>query len=437
MSSISLGESAVRGRSADRSLALVAILLLSAIGLYQVASLSVRVSGFYDTQIYAAAMHALLRDGQPFYGAQVVALAEMFPDRFPLANADAYDLFFYPPPSVALFSWMAWTDPLTAYRALVAAQFLAAVAMAVALYQLRPAHSPPVSTRHMGALALAMLAVVCAPVWHNSVVGNVSVMACACAVGFICFHERRPWLAGMLLAIGAVLKVYPALLLAPSLLSGRWRPALWFGVGGIVLSGLGLVWLSVGDYVFFIRKLMPWLSAYFDSQLGNQSLYGLFDRLTRWDEIPPLRGDLVRTPDWLRQTVSLIGAAILAPAMGLVYWRRRDRAFVVRMMYIALALVPLISPKGHVHVYVFATPLLFDCLCRMASWPVLIRVLLIGAAALWVLPLWTGLAYVHQAPFWFQHLWHSRFAFVTLFALALAFWDASRTLRAARTPDPA
>ena len=95
-----------------------------------------------------------------------------------------------------------------------------------------------------------------------------------------------------------------------------------------------------------------------------------------------------------------------------------------RLMMVVLAAVPLLSPKGHVHVHVFALPLLVDCFMRLRARP-FGHGLCIAAIFAITMPVWTGLTVVNQLPVWIQQMWYSRFALITTAGIVWALWHVS------------
>ncbi|HMQ35261.1 MAG TPA: glycosyltransferase family 87 protein, partial [Chloroflexaceae bacterium] len=132
----------------------------------------------------------------------------------------------------------------------------------------------------------------------------------------------RPWLAGPLWSLMALVKVYPAALALPELLRGRWRLVGAGAVGAaavVLLSGALLGW---GQEAAFWREVVPSLGAR-TTRLSNQSLYGLIGRTLDPGSIDSDN----------RATELPLAAALHAPlallalgATGWAVWRRRGVA---------------------------------------------------------------------------------------------------------------
>jgi alpha-1,2-mannosyltransferase len=77
-------------------------------------------------------------------------------------------------------------------------------------------------------------------VYGAAVIGNPSMFVLPLlAVGLFGLVRDRPWLAGIGIGTAAALRLYPAALLVPLLIAGRWRPA------GAVVAVMG-IWTLVG-----------------------------------------------------------------------------------------------------------------------------------------------------------------------------------------------
>jgi hypothetical protein len=101
-----------------------------------------------------------------------------------------------------------------------------------------------------------------------------------------------------------------------------------------------------------------------------------------------------------------------------------------------LALVPCLSPKGHVHAFVFAVPLLAplwaSMLRRPGWWP-------LGALAMvvWITPVWSAQAWLADAGAGLRELWYARLLLLTLVAAAWGLATALRGTARRNQPEPA
>ena len=428
---------ALNRQRATRIAALTAALILTLLLARQWLDLAQRHTGFYDTAIYTEALRGVLREGQPLYGEPHHRLLERDLPRLPASEAASFDLFFYPPPALPLLAWMAWPDPLTVARLCWLLQ--AALLAACALWACRQAWPPASGHRSRAGLAsasAALLALVGAPAWHLFTAGNLNALPLAAAVGFLVWQERRPALAGALLAAGVALKLYPIVLLIPAIAAGRLRAIAWSAGWLVGLTALSLPWVPWADQRWYVVDLMPWLGHHFDAQLGGQSLHAVLERLAHWGEPHGLRGDLVRIPGWMAALVSGASAALLGTA-ALAAWQARRSPARLRLVACALlALVPCLSPKGHVHAFVFAVPLLAplwaSMLRRPGWWP-------LGALALvvWITPVWSAQAWLADAGAGLRELWYARLLLLTLAAAAWGLATALRGTARRSRPEPA
>jgi hypothetical protein len=231
------------------------------------------------------------------------------------------------------------------------------------------------------------------------------------------------------LALGGWLKLYP-LLLVPLAVTRRGGLRCAGGVGamlaGVPLALLPLVPLALyGEYA---RVHAPAVAALNNVGGPNQSLAGIVERSGQ-----PLAAMATYRYVPARPAARLVAAAALVAVVGgstALAWRRREGAHVAQLLGV-LALVPLVTPLGWEHTYVFALP--------AALWVVLARGALTNAqwlvagAAFLVMcvpklpdPWLAATADRWWAPLW--HVFYVRYAVADL-ALAGLLWRLARQHR--------
>jgi hypothetical protein len=156
----------------------------------------------------------------------------------------------YPPGSVVIIEALAVSDVVTTHRLLVAGGLVVDLGIAAAL-----AHwwRRPVALAYL-ALGLPLL-----PMGYV----RLDLWAAAAAVaGGVALARRRPVLFGSAVTVGAMIKLWPVLLVAPALALGRRREAGW-ATGSLAVAGL--VWLACAgwsldpvDQVISLRGATGW-----------------------------------------------------------------------------------------------------------------------------------------------------------------------------------
>jgi hypothetical protein len=105
---------------------------------------------------------------------------------------------------------------------------------------------------------LLLVAVLAAPITYAGLVtGQLALFAAACAVSAFTLLDRRPLLAGMLLAC-FIIKPQLALLVPILLLAGgRWRVIVGGVIGGALIVGASLAWSGVDTWRSFLAQGIP------------------------------------------------------------------------------------------------------------------------------------------------------------------------------------
>ncbi|WP_345085046.1 glycosyltransferase family 87 protein [Streptomyces ramulosus] len=230
------------------------------------------------------------------------------------------------------------------------------------------------------------------------------LMVTAVAVAALCAAARRPRLAGALIACGALLKVWPVLLLCGAPLRGRRARALW---GGAVVCGaaltLGFALAAPGAFAF--------LTAQRDRGTEVESLGALVLHVARHFGLPGevvLRYGSMEFVGPLVPQVSAVATVLTAVALGwLVWWRLRsglraaprpavwcDAAFTAVLL--ATVTSRVISPQY----LLWPVGLGAVCLTVRASRQTLPVALVLAATGLtcWEFPLWFDRVVASDAP---------------------------------------
>ena len=141
----------------------------------------------------------------------------------------------YTPPFVWMFSMLARLDRITAFWVWQAAQLLC---LLIAVVLLARANAPPLAVAPT--LIVLSLLTLSRPLMGVLVWSNISpVLLVLMSATWVCERRRRPALAGLWLALAALLKLYPAVAAGYFLFGRRWRGLLWtigLFVAGVLIS---------------------------------------------------------------------------------------------------------------------------------------------------------------------------------------------------------
>lgn len=262
-----------------------------------------------------------------------------------------------------------------------------------------------------------------------------TIVLFVCCAALYALRRERPILAGVLVALGVWLKLYPGVLvLLVFVIESRMR---WRYLGSVVLGGLGIPLLALPFIPFdlyrvFAVDVMPILSAVTNLATINQSLYGAAMRLGSdpvfWGERP-----YVAITPMLRLLVTLFGVGAMLGAVLQLRGAGRDRMLVAGV--VLLALTPVISSFGWEAAYTMGIPLFLLLLSRLPTLHGARRVLGWTAFIIFLIPHPTGVleSTVNALPLWMQHIVYSRYIWVTLLAVWLVLFAFDRDKSGERT----
>jgi hypothetical protein len=188
------------------------------------------------------------------------------------------------------------------------------------------------------------------PGWESLIRGQLDIVILAGFTGALWLLQARraEWLAGVLLGLVTMLKLYPGLLAVYLLCQRRWGAL--GGLAGaalalLLLSGMTVGWDTLwryGSEILVVQAAaVPWPE--------NQSLDGFLSRLiipaadTTWYTTVPF-------PPWARWTLYAVDVALFAITLGLVWLLPRPTARRFRLGFAAaMPLVVLLWPTAWIH----------------------------------------------------------------------------------------
>ena len=201
------------------------------------------------------------------------------------------------------------------------------------------------------------------PLYRNFSLNQVNLWILASLLLAMLWIEQQPYFAGIVIAVGTHLKLYPVIQLLPWLLRKKWRALLAFGAAflGILVieiaSGRGLhLWLDFFQYLGRVEK---------GYALRNNSLNSLAYNLTRlafWGQSERIA--VISTILTSVLTIGLGGWVLLR-----MFWRSRQAHLdpaprLLGMMMDGIFLMFFISPSVWDHHLVAAIPLVIWAFAR-------------------------------------------------------------------------
>lgn len=179
----------------------------------------------------------------------------------------------YPPTFVLLFEPLTLLSPLAAYGLWFAMNI---GFLATALYLLFDGLPGDTDLR----LALLGLAILYPPITYNFEYAQTQILILLLLILFMrCLDSGRQALAGFMLALAALLKVFPAILIAYLLLRRQGKAVVYTGIGLIFGGVVTLALVGVERSLHFLQVLPFLTSPYFLSRASNVALDALVSRL--------------------------------------------------------------------------------------------------------------------------------------------------------------
>jgi len=388
-----------------------------------------------------------------------------------LAGGNLYAVeqgFIYPPPAVLLFVPLTVLSCHSAYIVFSALSYfflIAAITVTMGLFQRSDFTSlfphrgevPPINSWSFCCPMLVfwmILSLALAPTFENAAWGQVNTLVLLCSVVFFWLWARnRPLLAGLVLAAGTWIKVYPALLLWVVVL-GVWRlrqlPAgrppvpfgevrrvfsnpsfraiSGFGLGLLLIPLLLLPWLSPGTYHDFFAQVLPGASGIIKPRIMNQSFIGA---MGRWSlgPVDTLLNTRIPMSVWIDATNKILLVAVL---VGLWWWcRGRPPGRILCAKVFLLACIPVFSPLGWCYVYVLTYPLIFLAIITAQTW--LQKSLVLAGILAFTIPAHHVIPGAHHMPLIVQHLLYSRYLPATVLLVLVVLWTERVSLETEAT----
>jgi hypothetical protein len=260
--------------------------------------------------------------------------------------------------------------------------------------------------------AILLIVIASGPVYTNAIFGQVNAFVLLSAVIFVTMADVAPIGAGVSLAAGTLLKIYPILAAAMVLWNRRAaRALLWTAIAGIAIVIVLLPIVPLSAYRSFIEVL----SARIDKtalHVTNQSLLGFLERFRVAPELflnwtgheavavgPLLRG---------------INTWVLVCGLGFL-WKRIDtlKHSPVASAAGLMALVAVSAPLGWGHTYVMVLPLVIVQLIHMRDAAPFTAVVIFLCVLALMVPAARHLP-IDGLPGWMQNVVYSRYLLATL-----------------------
>jgi len=315
--------------------------------------------------------------------------------------------FAYPPPAIVPFMWLARWPLGTALLAWTIISYLMIlVASQQWLKYLRAnGHVIDRST----AIAVGLVAFAMGPTYMNAIFGQVNAFVLVSCVVFVRLAPMAMFEAGLVLALGSWLKIYPAFLAVIGIWDrSTWRAIGWTAFAGIVIVIVLLPIVPWSVYRTFFLDVLPARADKTAIHVVNQSLVAFLERF-RYPSAEFLNWtghESVSVPVAAR-ALNWVFAAAVAATVALRHSSRDLKAASL------IALIAVIAPLGWGHTYLLALPLIVVRLLSVRDASTTVAAMIFLSVGAMMIPAGRHLP-LDAAPDWLQNLVYSRYLLATV-----------------------
>jgi alpha-1,2-mannosyltransferase len=335
--------------------------------------------------------------------------------------------FTYPPPAILPFLLLSRLPFGVALTVMTVASYAALFASFELWWSYLRRHGTVIDRRTR--LAVLLIAIASGPAYMNAIFGQVNAFVLLAAVAFVSLAETRPPLAGVALAAGSWLKIYPAFLV----LTAGWNPKTWRAIAfaaaaAIAIAVAALPLVPIAAYDTFLASL-PRRAGITAIHITNQSLVAFLERFRYAPELfLNWTGHEAVTVTPIVRAIQAVFALVVVAALWLR--SRTNHALFPASAASMIALVAVIAPLGWGHTYVLALPLVMLQLVAMRDAPPSLAVLIALCVTAMMIPAGRHLP-ADSAPAWLQNVVYSRYLLATVTLVIISTVSIGRTAKSA------
>ena len=347
------------------------------------------------------------------------------PNELYRSSDDVIAGYTYPPPAIVPFVLLSKL-PLGVALLLLTILSYAALVLSFELWSSYLARHG-ITSSHRDRIAMMLIVLASGPAYLNAVFGPVNALVLLSAVAFVTLAGRLPALAGLALAAGTWLKIYPAALVV----LGGWDTSTRRAIGFAAIAALAIavVLLPLVPFAIYetFANVLPGRAGFTAIHVTNQSLPAFLERF---------RYEPALFLNWTGQqavAMTTIVRALTAVVGGLVVGKlwlegRNDSRVFPASAAAMIALISVLSPLGWGHTYVMALPLVVMQLNALhdASRPYALVIFL--AVAAMMIPAGRHLP-IDSMPAWLQNVVYSRYLLATLALIVISTVSIGRATK--------
>lgn len=342
------------------------------------------------------------------------------------ASDDVIAGFAYPPPAILPFVLLSQLRLGPALIVLTIASY-ATLLLAVRQWTLYLDRQGTATDRH-SLIAITLIVLALGPTYMNAIFGQVNAFVLASAVAFVAVADAMPAVAGTVLAVGAWLKVYPALLLW----MGAWGPRAWRAIGyavaaAMVIAAAAMLWVPIDAYQRFVSFVLPSRGAMTAIHISNQSLAAFLERFRYEPEL---------FLNWTGQQAVRISPVVTAINLGFFVVAAALLAKLARVTHrgahavaTLMALVAIVAPLGWGHTYMMAIPIVVLRLIELRPAGPAAAALTAAAVVALMVPAGRHLP-IDAFPAWLQNIVYSRYLLATMALILISTSSIGRMAKA-------
>lgn len=361
--------------------------------------------------------HILQTDFHYYYDAAVRFSQDR--SRLYLSTDDYIAGFAYPPLAILPFLLLSHLPLGAALLCLTLASYGALIAAVILWCKYLRGHGIPIDAKT--ARAVTIIALALAPTYMNATFGQVNALVLLSCVAFLTLSAVRPFAAGVLLACGMWLKLYPIVMIAAGAWSRqKWRAIAFACIAAVVLMGLALPIVPLSAHRNFLLDVLPARVDKTAIHILNQSLVAFLERFhvaperyLQWSGEQAITvSTVIRTVNWAFSIVVLF----------YLWWRAEAgfRLSLVASDAVIMAVLAMVAPLGWGHTYMLVLPLVIFRLAMIDRTDSVRAVVVFCCVAALMVPAGRLFPFANQWPGWLQNLLYSRYLLATAILAVLS-----------------
>lgn len=337
-----------------------------------------------------------------------------------------YEGFTYPPLAVALFIPYLSFDIFNGsilYSIFIVLNVIVSVILLLKLFE-----CSQIKLNKAQKLILVLFLVGTAPAMQNYIVLQVNFIVLNTCLGYIlCIQKNKSnWLAGLILAFGIWLKIYPILLFGMGVLYQKYRPSIacvlvWLVMMPIIFLPI----IPLDTYVYYFTILLPELFSHGTINIQNQSMIASIAR-----QIFPI--DQLSYFDFEVTTILRIVSLCLVClfcSSSLLIRIKRGEEYSIGLLLAVMAMTVMIASVAWTYSWILAMPFVIFMIFESRF-----KNLVMLLSAAYFVPGYMHIESIIPLESFLGAIFYSRYSIVMLFLLVIFFVEEFINLKSRDKP---